>query len=753
MPKPTTRILLAVLLAATSSAFAADPAPPAAIKPAGGGVAYSLDQFGSVTSAAEAQKAFEAACKQIQAAGGGVLTIPVNTEPNWKPLNIYQEEFRTPEAPAPAKSWKEGPGVTVIDPRGKSVNVMPSPITGLKMSRVLQLPDGQSLPHWNYNPMLTFENIVARGSTSYHDWVQEDVAAGKDAKFYVATIRGLFPGMFINANAWSTVDRLYVKSLGYEKETNRWFIVADCEKDFKKGTILSNKNHVNILKLDTYSHNENQTFDICLWRHNYSQGDNYLVDARFKYMGDVHSTAGDENGVIYAAFVEPETATFRSKVVAWNPATAELQIEGNPSADTLGSGRPIINLNPKKQITAGSVNIVRPGDWTMTNLRPTVDPIYKGKTYPTVVEKNKIDIPSLKVGGLIRFSADAPITKDVIGRYFAVDMPDEVEKANKRLRWYLICDLVINTDGTKDIKIIRHWWGAKQASSPTLYNIDNYSFDGHEKPLKYIIAPGVNTYDVSEGLPKLGGHKGIIRLSPSPFVGTDVDFAPGDPIEQALGPDPFHPVPFRSWTWDAVPGNFPAAVFDIANYGTLRGSVMNVRSDASSLEKRLAGYYHGPAYNILFDLAAPANDGIVFRADVTNSAIFFMQPNERAQPIRWGYDKGAKEAEMSVSPKDGTMSITATSVAVPGGLSKVGGISGSDVKANNLRGLEQAVKAGQKEIVVKFANAEADAAYAPFVETNWMTMHVVSKRTAEGFTVEFSQAPAADTVMHWLIVR
>lgn len=767
MAKPT-RILLAAFLLASATPFftvhAADPAPAAdpakaeSAKPPSpmAGIAYSLDQFGPINSDAAAQKTFEEACRQIQASGGGVLTIPLNTAPTWKPLNISQEEFRTPAAPAPAKNWKEGPGVTVVDARGKSVSISPSPITGLKMLRTLKVPDGQSLPHWNYNPMLEFDNIIARGSTSYHDWLQEDVAAGKDAKFYVATIRGLFPGMFINANAWSKVDRLYIKSLGYDVAKGSWYIVADCDNAFSKGTILSNKNHVNVLKLDTYSHNENQTFDLCLWRHNYSQGDNYLIDARFKYMGDVHSTAGDENGVIFAGFVEPEYLSFQGKVAAWDAEKGELKYkEGGTTADTLGSGRPIINLNTQKWVTGGTVVVVRPGDWTLTPNRPVVDPVYKGKTYPTVVSKNKIGIDSLHVGGLIEFSADAPVTKDVIGRYFAIDQADEVEAKTKRRRWYLIADFAANADGTKTIKIIRHWWGAKMADSVTLYDPENYSWDGHVKPMKYVIAPGVNAYDVSEGLPKLGNptFKALIKLAPSPFVGTNFDFAANDPIEQAIGPDPFHPIPFRSWTWDGVPGIFPSPVFDIRNMGVMRGSVLRVMGITNSLERDAKSANHSVAYNTVIDIQSTSNDALVFSGDVKNAAVFFQQPNDRAQPIRWAYEKGAKEAELTVSPKDGAMAITATNVAVPGGLSKVSGLSGSDVKANNLRGLEVPVKAGSKELAVKFANPEADGAFGLFVETSWMTMHVVSKRTAEGFTVEFSQPPAQDTVIHWLVVR
>ena len=48
------------------------------------------------------------------------------------------------------------------------------------------------------------------------------------------------------------------------------------------------------------------------------------------------------------------------------------------------------------------------------------------------------------------------------------------DKANK-------FDSITNdADGTKDIRIVRHWWGAKSAGSLTLYKPDNYSWDGPE---------------------------------------------------------------------------------------------------------------------------------------------------------------------------------------------------------------------------------------------------------------------------------
>ena len=81
---------------------------------------------------------------------------------------------------------------------------------------------------------------------------------------------------------------------------------------------------------------------------------------------------------------------------------------------------------------------------------------------------------------------------------------------------------MLNPDGTKDIKIIRHWWGAKAAGAPTLYKPESYTYDGHDKPLAYIIAPGVNVYDVSDGVesPQVNvrGSKKILRLAPVPFA-------------------------------------------------------------------------------------------------------------------------------------------------------------------------------------------------------------------------------------------
>ena len=289
----------------------------------------ALEQFGPVGSPAQAEAAFKKASHDLMAAGGGVIVIPVHAAKGWTPKNNSQEQWRKPAPPETAKSWGSGPGVTVVDARSPALTIMPPQVNGLAIERTLNLPQGQSLPHWGYYPTVSIKNTLLHGSNSYHDWLQEDVEAGKDRRFYVATIRGVFPGAFLNGLSWGGgVPRLYVKSIGYDKDKRLWYFVADTEINLNKGALLSNKNHTNVLSMETYSHNENQTFDVRMWRHNYSQGDNYLFDARFKYMSDVHSTAGDENGVIYAAFVEPELGIFKGKVESWDPETGRAEIPG-----------------------------------------------------------------------------------------------------------------------------------------------------------------------------------------------------------------------------------------------------------------------------------------------------------------------------------------------------------------------------------------------------------------------------------------
>ena len=118
----------------------------------------------------------------------------------------------------------------------------------------------------------------------------------------------------------------------------------------------------------------------------------------------------------------------------------------------------------------------------------------------------------------------------------------------------------------KSISIVRHWWGAKAVGSfSQIYDYNYYTWDPKKiKELKYIIAPGANVDDASDAVESTfvnaQGSKKLLRMSPGSTQNSNLDFASGDPIEQAIGPDPFKPIVFRSWLFEHVPGAFPAAV-------------------------------------------------------------------------------------------------------------------------------------------------------------------------------------------------
>jgi len=713
---------------------------------------YSLDQFGPVDTLPAAEATFQKATQAIIAAGGGVLLIPQHTLATWKPKNISQTPWWSPPLPAPSTRSVLSNAVTVVDTRGGTLKLTVPQLSGMEINRTLDLPEGDSLPFWGMYPMVHMQNTILRGANSYRDWLQEDVKAGQDAKFYVATIRGLFPGSYVTVSGYPHgYQRVHAKTLGYDNIKKMWYFTADTDSDVKKGEVIGNKNHVNVLAMDTYSHSENQTCDITLERHNYSQGDNYMYMGRFHYTGDNHSTAGDENHVVYGAFVQNETEIFHGKVENWDVASQALKFTEPLHDETLGSGRPIINLNPAKWITNGTVMIVRPASWTETD--PNLDNAkLHGQTFPTTVATNRVGVKSLRMGGVMRFSADAPVTADAIGRYFAVDaqaeyVPTPGGKAVVR-RWFLIDSVTNNADGTKDVRIIRHWWGAKSAGSPVLYKPENYSWDSHETPLPYIIAPGANAYDVSDGVKNL---KRTVKLVPSSFTGTAADFAPGDEIEQAIGPDPWKPTALRAFIWNHVPSSLPSAVVDVANMGSVMlDTVLAVHGGNGDIELEKAQHYdRNPYYDRVITVDSACNTGIKFAADTGNAALLFTQPHDREQPIKWYYgptNEAPKVASLTVSRQTGALNFT-------GPISATGLSADGKVPARNLRGKDVVVPAGATSVTIAFVNEEADASYAVFVEQSWLSNRAIAKKTTTGFTIQFEKPAPSDAKLDWMIVR
>ena len=658
------------------------------------GLAWGPPALGQAGTPAEAKASHEKAVQEILAAGGGVLVIPPTAAKQWLPQSPLQEEWRKPPPPAPAKSWGVGPGVTVIDLRSGSTpdvpekagpwparhgeqprqthSILPPQVSGLRVSGTLKVPQGHGLPHGSGHRMIGIENTIARGSMISPDGLQQ-IDAG-----------------------------------------------------IQKGAALHNKTHANILKLDTHSHNENQTFDLMLWQHHYSQGDTSLVNTTLSYMGDVRSPAGDNNGVLLGGFVEGLSHIFRATIDAYDATATELTFKDAKNDHTLGSGRPIINLNPTKWMCQGTAFIMHPGG------------------------------SKLGWGGSIR-SCDAAWTQDMVGRYFAVDEPDEyVPGGDAVRRWYLITS-VAQQNGTTALGVQRHWWGAKNHKSVgSLYNSAHYTInEKNPKPLRYIIAPGVHTVDVSDGLPS-GDERRLLRLAPPPFAGTSVDFAAGDPIEQAIGPDPFQPIPFRSWMWDLVPGVFPSAVFDIANQSQIsRHAVFLVAGGSGDLQQdRTSRSDKSAVWGRMIGLQATSRDGLVFAADVGRAAILFEQPRVAAgqpQTMKWN---AAVPRSMGVGPSgEWRLAGQAPLAVADTPVSGIAGISGEATPAANLRGIGLAVPAGDTSIDLALPNAEASDTYAVIVRLSWIASHAVTHTTAQEFTVEWDRPAPAGARLDWILVR
>jgi hypothetical protein len=81
------------------------------------------------------------------------------------------------------------------------------------------------------------------------------------------------------------------------------------------------------------------------------------------------------------------------------------------------------------------------------------------------------------------------------------------------------------------------------------------------------------------------------------------------------------------------------------------------------------------------------------------------------------------------------------------------GLSATVAAAKNLRGIDVAVTAGDRLVVVNFAEPEPDARYSLCVQPNWLTAAAVTEKRPGGFRVEFSEAAPADATIDWQLIR
>ncbi len=722
----------------------------------------SLGEFGDISTPAAAAATLETAVQQLMEAGGGILEIPAEAPKELKVENLSQTD-------------RNGHGVTIVDYRKGMVTYHLAPLgqeqggvwAPFRLERYLNMGQ-QSLPHCGVHSNEGIHNYMISGASSYMLTLTEPAKKGKDARLYVDTIRGIWVGAYLNITGSEVgyaepFDRVVVKSIGWDPEKRKNYFTADLEYDHPQYALVYNKHVVNGQQIEGWSNCDNQSMEFQVTRHHYAVGDSFVISGMMKYTGNVFSGFGDEGGVVINAETVGEVDGFHSRVEAVDWSTDTITYEaGVTNAHTLSNSRPLINYNRDKWITQGTVLVVPPGR------------TYQGKSYPSIIG-GPHNVYNYQ-GGLILGSADCPWDESVIGRYFALTDDSEILTPNDPspvggyasapnrpvYRWYEINGFERNPDGTKVIKILRVRWSAVAAGAPTLFDDDNYTWDGHERPLHYAIAPGAWVYDISQGWVNAistGGWVGAneprkIKVTPNGDRGSRFDFEVGDPIEQAIGSDPWHPRPIRIRQFDQIPTTMDNSTIEMEQLGRVQiPHAITISSMATSRNQIPQRKDKKPPYGTLLNLQSLAREGIRFGADVTDAAIFFAQPNDRAQPIRWRNDVNGS-SQLTVDPHSGTFEFVNGDLNLNSrGLQGLRGLSGSEKPAMNLRGINVPVPEGAQELTVDFPTPESDAAYAVNITPTWLTAFCVAKKTEKGFTVQFATPAPAGASLDWVIVR
>lgn len=718
---------------------------------------HLLSEFGPCKTLAEARQTLEKATKALIEKGGGVIVIPSDAPEGFYPRNSVQEAFGKP-------------AVTVVDPRGGFERIYVPPL-GVGNSngdgggcRLIERDVTGNLP---WQGVYSTENIVSRypgGSSSFLDVITRPVKKGKDVHIYVATLRGLFAGQNLRISGekrgyGGKGEWLTVKSLGMDK--NAPYFVADATEDHPAEAIVYNKNVVNGVSVTDVTNCDNQSMSMMVSRVNYGVGDSFVYSGNLTYQGNVMSAAGDEGGLCYAADIIQDPAVFSGQVGSWDPKTQTLVYKpGAQCPQKLGTSRPIINLNPKKWVTSGKIMVVAAG-------------------YPFLREKEVKENPNFIGAPLVIGTKETNWDESLVGRFIAINEPSEYYDANeafsfgyagapgqKSYRWWNIRAIEKRPDGQWNLFVERTWWWTSDRTGIEVMRFDNYSTSkDHVRELDYIIAPGSWASDVRFGVcGNLPGHIGAayerdprkIILAPFPQIGSKVDFEAGDPIVQPLGPCPWLPSGVRVRHHQGFPGStLNGASYDCCNLGKVMvGAGLGIGGPGGKLDDIMKNQKDGnPSYGAGVLVGAATIAAIDITGPVRDVAIDFKQWDENIKPIRWVNPGGV--CRLYGRPKNADFVFEGGNLDL-GGRTTVQqrGISQTPVAAKNLRGINAAVPAGNKELQVKFEQPENDGNYAILTKCSWITIDAVKTKTAEGFTVVFeTAAPEGGGRLDWFIVR
>lgn len=735
-----------------------------------------LAAAGDVATPEAAQATLDTLANALVKAGGGYILVDDRVPESFIPRNRYQD-------------GRDSPGITILDLRRGHTSIAPPPIgedsrevwSGFRIRRTLDL-EGESLPHWGTQAAAHIENNIVQGSYSVMRFLVEEVKAGADARLYLQGIEGLAPGAYMNLHgnggipagqkglAETRNEVVRIKSLGWDREKRLYYATAAVKHDHPAGTMLQNKHNVPGLAVHNHGNADNQTFWLDARTFQYGVGDQFVVSATHKYQGNVFSGMGDEGAVCLNAEVIHDLDPFRAEVESFDPATGELVYKpGKTRSKKLALSRPLVNLNPAKWITQGHVLIVRRGGQ------------FRGKSYPD--HRTQLGHETIHVrGGLILGTKDAPWEESVVGRYFAVDEDTEKYKPGELpggywpfppdghpiRRWYRITDFQRHADGTKSIRILRTAWYTQSAGAPELFLSDNYTTDARERPLKYIIAPGGQLSEIRRGWvdTRRPGTTGLslpsdsrtLVVVPNGDRHTPADFAPGDPMVQPVGPDPWMPRPIRIRMFDEFPPCMENPAIEIVNHGRVaRQSGISFGGgprDLADVEERKD---QQPPYVSGITFHSAVGCGVRFKGQVRDAALMMDQREGNRQPLAWRHTRGV--TLVGADPESGDFTVRGGQLDLDrpaiarAGLVEAKGLSATDTPASNLRGIDIGVPAGQTSFDVEFAAQETDGRYSLCVQPNWLTATAVTEKRPDGFRVEFAAPAPADARIDWQLVR
>ncbi|MBN1864359.1 MAG: hypothetical protein JW808_05620 [Victivallales bacterium] len=764
---------------------------------------HVLSDYGKVSTAAEAKETLDALVAKIKGQGGGTVVIDNKVSPDFITRNSYQDNpenelYIHPHGLDGYKgSYKNFPNVTIMDTRNGYWNFhvpqyggrsqaggMGNAYGGLGINRTLKMP-GKSMDPMGAFSLIDIQNNIVKGSVNFLGMTLEDALPGTDVKLYFHTTVGLWEGAkLVSRKYWGDKGReiITVKKILWDADRKCNYVLVDLENEYPAKSFFHHKTYMPGFNMTINSNADSQTAgQIAVWNNKNATGDDFLFSGVMAYSSDISNAPGDEGAVVYDAQVVHSLNRFRSVVKKLDRSDNTLYFEpGNDGYGRertgcyeLAMSRPLINLNEKKWITAGTVVVVA-SDRVMQDPINKINDVYKGKRYPS---SSGYEI--FERGGLIEGDEETPWDESIVGRYFALDDPSECVLRSdffngfhwgpeKTRRWYQIVKFTQNPDNTKAIRLRRVHRGWPSAGGPVLLNPDNYTWDGHLRPLKYVIAPGAEVYDIANAwqdarnyylkeshIPNDSPYDNV-KIMPNGDVGTSFDFEPGDKIEQAVGPEPWIPRPIRIRMYNHFPSDISSGAIEVYNHSTIANTYgINFIGNRNSEEDMLKRKDNRPDYlnGVLFSHGS-VGAGIRFAGHVRDAALLMDQRLNNPQPIVWKHDLSRRLTSLVANPLNGDLEIKGGNLNIEhAGLIKTCGISATEKKSSNLRGIGIAVPKDSTRVEVTFTTPEPDGDYSLNVQTNWFTMDRVTTKTANGFIVEFSAPAPGQSTIDWQLIR